>query len=90
LKLFNASTRQELAAFKGNSDEVISFAFSPDGKRLVTGSWSDTVRIWDVITGHELLRLKGGGGIAFAPDGNTIATNYGNTARLWRASVGKE
>ena len=90
LRLFDAPTKRELAAFKGNSDEVTSFAFSPDGKRLVTGSWNDTVRIWDVITGQELLKLKGGSGIAFASDGNTIATASGNTARLWRTSTSKE
>jgi WD40 repeat protein len=33
---------------KGHSDRVLSFAFSPDGKRLATGSEDNTVRIWEI------------------------------------------
>ena len=29
-------------------DTVVSAAFSPDGKRVVTASWDNTARVWDV------------------------------------------
>ncbi|MCX7421313.1 MAG: protein kinase [Planctomycetia bacterium] len=39
---------------------VKSVAFSPDGKRLVSGSLGvAAVKVWDVATGQELLSLKG-------------------------------
>ena len=36
-----------------------SVAFSPDGKRIVTGSVQNTVKVWDAETGQEILTLKG-------------------------------
>ncbi len=37
----------------GHMGEVTSVAFSPDGKRIVTGSADQTARVWDVETGQQ-------------------------------------
>ena len=46
-------------------------SFSPDGTRIVTGSWDQTAKVWDVRTGALLLDLKGHtdpvGSVAFSP-----------------------
>ena len=34
-------------------------AFSPDGRRIVSGSDDETVKVWDAATGQEMLTLKG-------------------------------
>ncbi len=68
-------------------------AFSPDGSRVVTGTSSGTIRVWDSTTRALLLELHGHSeqvdSAAFSPDGAWIVTNsFDNTARAWDATTG--
>ena len=38
----------------GHSREVLSVAFSPDGKRVVSGAKDNIVKIWDVESESEV------------------------------------
>ncbi|MDI3286910.1 CHAT domain-containing protein [Polyangium sp. 15x6] len=38
----------ELADLDGHEADVTTVAFSPDGERLLTASWDETARIWDL------------------------------------------
>jgi hypothetical protein len=72
---------------------VSSAAFSPDGARIVTGSFDRTARVWDARTGSPRLELKGHTWevyiAAFSPDGARIVTGgYNQTARVWDARAG--
>jgi len=74
---------------------VGSVAFSPDGKRIVTGSWDRTARVWDAATGMKLMIMRGHGdsvqSVAFSPDGKRIVTgSWDRTARIWDLSTGSE
>lgn len=57
LKLWNASTGQEKLVLAGHPEGITSLSFSPDGKRLASGSNDETVRVWDLLTGQETLRI---------------------------------
>ncbi|MGE3779321.1 MAG: WD40 repeat domain-containing protein, partial [Pirellulaceae bacterium] len=85
-----------------HTDNVNAVAFSPDGKRLATGSRDHQVRIWDIATGTEVLRLPHEGNVtavAFHPDGRLLATAGGtalgggtgdNTVRVWDLTTRQE
>ena len=57
---------------------VTAVAVSPDGKQIVSGSYDQSVRVWDASTGDELKVLKGHTkvvtSIAFSPDGKQIVS----------------
>ena len=70
-------------------------AFSPDGKRIVSGSEDKTVKVWDAATGQETLTLKGHTGavtsVAFSPDGKRIVSgSEDKTVKVWDAATGQE
>jgi WD40 repeat protein len=41
-------TGEELRTLSGHSKEVSSVVFRPDGKVLASGSWDNTIQLWDV------------------------------------------
>jgi WD40 repeat protein len=43
-----------MLTINGHSDGVHSVVFSPDGKRLATGSSDGTVKLWDAATEQEV------------------------------------
>ncbi|MBX3735017.1 MAG: serine/threonine protein kinase [Verrucomicrobiae bacterium] len=71
-------------------------AFSPDSRRLATGSVGrDAVRVWDVVTQMELLTLAGGDlgfdRMEFSPDGNRLAAlEQGFGLFVWTAPTWEE
>jgi WD40 repeat protein/Flp pilus assembly protein TadD len=79
VKVWDATTGQELATMKAGLSDSIVLAFSPDGKRLAYsgGARDRVVRIWDVATGHETLTIPGVRfavtALAFSPDGRRLA-----------------
>src|SRR5205085_1883971 len=79
-----------LLILKGHTDRVTSVAFSPNGKRIVSGGSDNTARVWDAQTGKELCLLAGHtdqvNAVAFSPEGYRIITGSSdNTARVWEA-----
>jgi len=67
----------------GHADWVVTVAFSPDGKTILSGSHDGTLIFWDVATGKQSRsiedhRLHGRPfeivSVAFSPDGKTVAS----------------
>ncbi len=49
---------RETLTLKGHSELVWSVSFSPNGKRIVSGSGDKTLKVWDAQTGQETLARK--------------------------------
>jgi len=86
---------QSSMTLRGHSDKVHGIAVSPDGKRIVSGSDDNTIKVWDATTGAELMTLRGHDGgvrsVAFSPDGKRIVSGSGdNTIKVWDAANGEE
>jgi len=99
VKIWDASAtparmEAEALTLRGFPAAVMSVAFHPDNKRLATAS-SETVQLWNSVTGTELTALSGPRGIAaglvFSRDGRTLATaTYGGLIKTWDVETSKE
>lgn len=96
----DATTATNLAAYwpigtpMRHEGVVTSIAFSPDGRRIVTGADDGAARIWFGETGMQIgvpMRHVGGvTSVAFSPDGRRVATGTDDgTARVWESETGK-
>ena len=93
--IWDAATEAPLGeSLRGHEKSVTTVVFSPDGRRIVSGSEDSSLRLWDATTGAQLgepLRghEKSVTGVAFSPDGNRIVSGGNDgTVRLWDAATG--
>ena len=89
MRVWDVATGRPLTRWLKHTRGISSVAFSPDGRRLLTGSNDDTARVWDAVTGEPVsppLRHRDTVNVAkFTPDGNAIVTASADNAwRIWR------
>ena len=105
VRVWDAQTGKPLTKPLKADGSVLSAQFSPDGKRIVTGSRGGEARVWDAQSGKPLTKpLKQDGLSAeqegklsiefssaqFSPDGKRIVTAADNEeAGVWDAQTGK-
>ncbi|KAF2402943.1 periodic tryptophan protein-like protein 2 [Trichodelitschia bisporula] len=79
IHIWSVQTGQLLDQLAGHEGPVSSLAFAPDGGALISGSWDNTVRIWNIFSRtqtSEPLQLQANVlALAFRPDSKQIAVS---------------
>jgi WD40 repeat protein/tRNA A-37 threonylcarbamoyl transferase component Bud32 len=103
VKVWDADSGREQLILKGDTppQQVCSLAFSPDGKRLASGSVivedpgkPGELKVWDLDKGQPVLDLSGHTSavlsLAFSPDGKRLASGGPDqVVRVWDLATGQ-
>jgi WD40 repeat protein len=79
----------------GHDAPVRCVAWSPDGKRIVSGGENKHVHVWDPATGQHVIRISpdaSASSLVFTPSGEFVLTawEWAPTIRVREAATGKE
>jgi len=90
--LLDPATGKVLRRFHGHTGIVLSVAPAPDGKRFITGSVDQTIRIWDPEREQPLLTLfiADQDWIAWTEEGIYAASANGERLMGWQLNNGPE
>ena len=75
-------------SLRGHTDAVLSLAFSPDSRRIVSAAADGTIRFWDSASGKSLRVLRRHQGavsaVTYSADGRWLASaGHDGTVKLW-------
>ena len=90
IRLFDITSKQQIATISGHSVGYGNIVFSPDGKTLTTVIAGNDVLLWDIATGEEKTIQTHHKGryvpLSYSPDGKTLvtaSTAESEPIRLW-------
>jgi WD40 repeat protein len=80
---------------KGHLASVIGVALTNDGRRVISASLDDTVKVWDRKTGTELLTLRGHRlgvySVSVSANGKrALSASLDKTLKVWDLRTGRE
>ncbi|MBE9191712.1 NACHT domain-containing protein [Gloeocapsopsis crepidinum LEGE 06123] len=88
-----ASVHFAKSVFTDTFSQVLSVAFSSDGKLLATGDVNHEIHVWQVTDGKQILTFKIDAGwlwcVAFSPNGRWLASSANCTVNLWDVETGE-
>lgn len=80
----------------GHEAAISAMSITTDGRFVATGSFDESIKVWDMKTGEIVRTFKEGvrvpASIAISPDGETLAVSYRDgsaSVEVWDISAGK-
>lgn len=91
--LSTVTSQRQPFTYTGHLGAVLAVAWSPDGKRIVSGSADTSVQAWNANDGSGVLIYRGHSdwvwSVAWSPDGRRIASGSADSVvQVWNASNG--
>jgi WD40 repeat protein len=84
VKVWHAGTGTLRRSINDRQGGIQALLWSPDGKRLLTGGRNNTIKVWDMETGGELLTMPGPSGqLLWANDGKRLLSNGLGGPKVW-------
>jgi WD40 repeat protein/serine/threonine protein kinase len=82
-----------LYTYPGHTNIVFAVAWSPDGRRIASGSYDHTVQVWDAADGSHAFTYRGHSSpvnaVAWSSDSRHIASGSNDhTVQVWDAADG--
>lgn len=88
------ATGRRLLELEGHRSDVRSVSTSADGRRLLSGSWDHTLKLWEISTGRCIKTFEGHTDSVLSawlsPNGRwALSGSSDKTARLWDSETGQ-
>ena len=78
---------------EGHTSSVSSVAITPDGTKIVSGSYDNTIKVWDIASGRLLNTLEGHtssvSSVTITPRYKIVSASYDNTIKVWDIVSGR-
>jgi WD40 repeat protein len=91
IRIFDLTTLKKKHQWEAHQNSVFTLAYSPDGKKLVSGSRDAKLKSWNVDQQYQLHQVVAAhlyaiNHVAFSPDGIFIATaSMDKSIKIWQA-----